>query len=581
VRAFLAQNCLSCHSAGARNGGLQLDDKDLGLIRQNVGVWEKVLRKLRAGLEPPVFRGSAKVDSATVKSVVSWLETELDRNAQPYLRAPGLHRLNRTEYGNAIRDLLGLEINPASLLPSDDSVRGFDNIASALGMSAAHAEAVVAAAGKISAQAIASAEAGRLIFLCRPTGAADEETCARRIITNLANRAFRNPAASEDVDALMVEYRGARSGASFDKGIESALQRILGDRNFIYRIEAEPANLAAGQSYPISDFELASRLSYFLWSRGPDDRLLDLAGRGQLQSEAVLETEVRRMLQDSRSEALAINFAGQWLNFRGLAGLGSVDEALRQSMRREGELFFDSIVREDRNVVDLLTADYTFVNDRLARHYGMPNITGAQFRRVTLGSQFDVRRGLLGKASILTTTSRLDRNSIVDRGAWVMRTILGVPPPDPPPNVPAFAPRVAVAEPPLRQKMLAHRVRTDCVSCHGMFDPIGFALENFDRTGLWREQDEGQPVDASGEFFDGTKMNGPADLRNALLQYSDQFVQNFIERLFTYATGRGAEVQDMPTIRLIAREAVLDRNRFSTIVVGIVKSKPFQTNAKE
>jgi hypothetical protein len=578
VQAFITDNCLSCHNGRSRVGGLNLEDKDLSRIRQDANVWEKVARRLRVGLDPPLRPGVNRPDPATMNAVMKWLEVELDRDAPPFLRPPGIHRLNGTEYGNAIRDLLGLEIDPASFLPGDDTAYGFDNIASVLGMPTGHAQAFTAAATKIAAQAMANATATQRILLCRPAGAAEEEPCVRRIITGLARNAFRGQSSSEDVDALMQIYRSQRTGASFNKGIEAALQRILADRKFIYRIEAEPANLAPGQSYRLSDLALASRLSYFLWSRAPDEPLLRLATAGQLSNPSVLDNEVRRMLQDPRSEALAVNFAGQWLNFRHVRSMLTVEAALTQAMRREGELFFDSIVREDRNVVDLLTADYTFVNERLARHYGLPNVTGTQFRRVTLGPEFDVRRGLLGKGSILTTTSNDDRNNIVARAKWVMEKVLGVSPPPPPPDVFAFNPTPTL---PLRPQLSAHMTLPRCALCHDMIDPYGLALENFDRTGAWRELEAGVPVDASAKLVDGRTINGPAELRNALLQYSDAFVQALTEKLFIYALGRNATYQDMPAIRAIARDASREGNRFSAIVLGIVRSKAFQNNAKE
>jgi hypothetical protein len=578
VQAFLNDNCLSCHNGRARVGGLNLEDKDLGRIRQDANVWEKVGRRLRIGLDPPLRPGVDRPDPATVNAVMKWLEAELDRDAPPFLRPPGIHRLNGAEYGNVIRDLLSLEIDPASFLLPDDSSYGFDNIATSLGMSAGHAQAFTDAASKIAAQAMTNADATQRIFLCRPAGTTEEEPCARRIITDLARGAFRGQSSSEDVDTLMQIYRSERTGASFNRGIEAALQRILADRKFIYRIEAEPANLAPGQSYRLSDLALASRLSYFLWSRAPDEQLLRLATAGQLSNPSVLESEARRMLQDPRSEALAVNFAGQWLNFRRLRNRSTVEEALKQAMRREGELFFDSIVREDRNVVDLLNADYTFVNERLARHYGLPNVTGAQFRRVALGPEFDVRRGLLGKGSILTTTSHDDRNNIVMRASWVMEKVLGVPAPPPPPSVLPFNPTPAS---PLRQQLSAHMTLPGCVLCHDMIDPYGLALENFDRTGAWREQEAGVPVDASARLVDGRTVNGPSALRNALLQNSDAFVQTLAEKLFIYALGRGATHQDMPAIRAISRDASREGNRFSAIVLGIVRSQAFQNNAKE
>jgi mono/diheme cytochrome c family protein len=797
-RALLDRYCVSCHNQRAKAAGqeparkLTLDDLDIAHIGDHAEVWERVVRKMRAGMMPPA--GVRRPDKTAYTGFITWLEGELDRSATPYAPPPGLHRLNRTEYANAIRDVLDLDIDASALLPSDDSTHGFDNIAGALGISSTLVEAYVSAAGKISRLAIGEpAPAGlvvyrtpedtsqdyhieglpfgtrggmlvkhvfpsdgeyavtvtpifgdnmsptgfgsvpcekleilldgarvqlmdwqgsrrfgapeancggatpasggqrgrgaapggagggrgargsltlrneipkmtvrftttagphmvgatfpqtnlaplldldqhfmrdtlqtgptpgftffphvgtlriegpfnaaaakdspsrRRIFACRPASAADEPACARKIIATLATRAFRHPVSTVEAQSLMDFYQSGRKDGDFDAGIEIALARILADPRLIYRIEVEPANVKAGQLYRISDLELASRLSFFLWSTAPDDDLLALAGQGKLKDPAVLERQVRRMLQDPRAEALAINFAGQWLNLRGMDSVGPLplvypdfDDPLRRAMRREVELLFDSIVREDRNVLDLLTADYTFVNERLARHYGMPNIYGSQFRRVNLGPDLAMRRGLLGKGAFLTTTSKPERTSPVTRGKWIMTNILGMSPPDPPPDVPPLKPKTSDAagnarEPTMRQKMMDHRVRADCIQCHSLMDPIGFSLENFDGIGLWRGHDEGTPVDASGQVFDGTKIDGAAGLRDWLLGYSDQFVQVVAEKLLTYGLGRGMEYQDMPLVRSIAHDAAHQENRISALVLGVVRSKPFQMNMK-
>jgi hypothetical protein len=428
--------------------------------------------------------------------------------------------------------------------------------------------------------------------VCRPATPADETPCARNIITTVATRAFRHPASTAEVQSLMEFYQAERNEGDFEAGIEMALARMLADPRLIYRIEPEPANVKAGQLYRIGDLELASRLSFFLWSTVPDEELLALAGQGKLKDPAVLERQVRRMLKDPRAEALSINFAGQWLNLRGMDSAGPLplvypdfDDPLRRAMRREVELLFDTIVREDRNVIDLLTAEDTFVNERLAKHSGIPNIYGSQFRRVTLGPDMEMRRGFLGKGAFLTTTSKPERTSPVTRGKWIMTNILGVSPPDPPPDVPPLKPKAGDAagnrkEPTMREKMMEHRVRADCTQCHSLMDPIGFSLENFDGIGLWRSHDEGIPVDASGQVFDGTGIEGPAGLREWLAGYSDQVVQVIAEKLFTYAVGRGVEYQDMPLVRSIAREAARQGNRFSALVLGVARSQPFQMNMK-
>jgi Protein of unknown function (DUF1592)/Protein of unknown function (DUF1588)/Protein of unknown function (DUF1585)/Protein of unknown function (DUF1595) len=446
--------------------------------------------------------------------------------------------------------------------------------------------------GPFNAKQAMDSSSRRKIFICRPSGSADETGCARKIISNLATHAFRRPSTAADVDALMAFYKEGRKDGNFDQGVEQMLARLLTDPKFIYRIETEPPNLKRGETYRISGLDLASRLSFFLWSTSPDDELMRVASQGKLEDPLVLEQQVRRMLKDSKAQALAVNFAGQWLNLRGLQVVGPIpmlfpnfDDPLRQAMRREVELLFDSIVREDRNVVDLLTADYTFVNERLAKHYGIPNIYGSQFRRVTLGPAMDVRRGLIGKGAFLVTSAKPERTSPVTRGKWIMTNILGMSPPDPPPDVPPLPPRVTDAagnakEPTMRQKMLDHRVRSDCVQCHSMMDPIGFSLENFDAIATWRTDDEGTPVDAAATVFDGTKISGPTDLRNWLTSYSDQFVEVVAEKLLTYALGRGVEYQDMPLVRSLARSAANNGNKFSALVLGVVNSKPFQMNMK-
>jgi hypothetical protein len=446
--------------------------------------------------------------------------------------------------------------------------------------------------GPFAATRATSSPSRRKLFICTPTRPTDEETCARRIVSTLATDAFRRPVAASVVDSLMEFYRLGRREKDFELGIETALARVLASPSFIYRIEQPPPNLAVGQRYRISDVDLASRLSFFLWSSPPDATLLKVAEQGHLKEPAVLEQQVRRMLAHPKASALSINFAGQWLNLRGLDSVAPVsslypdfDDPLREAMRTEVELLFDSIIHDDRPITELLTADYTFVNERLAAHYGIPNIYGSHFRRVTLGPDMDIRRGLLGKGAILTTTSKPDRTSPVTRGKWIMTNIFGMSPPDPPPDVPPLPARAADArgnahEPTMREKMLEHRVRPDCVQCHRMMDPIGFALENFDAIGLWRSHDEGSPIDASAQVFDNTMVQGPVALRQWVTRYSGQFVRVSIEKLLTYALGRGLEYQDMPLVRSIARDVAQQDNRFSALVLAVVRSAPFQTNTK-
>jgi len=751
-RALLDQYCVSCHNQRLKTGGLMLDQLDLAHLRDHAEIGEKMVRKLRAGMMPP--SGMRRPDGPVMESMISYLEKELDRDAVPNLTPPGMHRLNRTEYTNAIRDVLALQVDATKFLPPDDSTHGFDNIAGALTLSPALMEAYLSAAGKISRLAIgdvsapsqavfevpadtaqnyhieglpfgtrggilikyqfpadgeysfkvkgvtgyfqavlggvkgeklevtvdgervklfdwdkdistttgmgratervpvkaglhtvgvaflatndvpgselnkpfqrtmntpgsipgfqfyphvgqvwiegpykaagASATASReKLFVCRPASERDEASCARTILSTLAKHAYRRPATSADLATLGEFYSaGRRDGGSFDDGIEAALQRVLADPEFVYRREPEPASLAAGKSYRVSDLALASRLSFFLWSSVPDDELIDPAAQGRLKDPAVIEKQVRRMLADPKSEAFITNFTGQWLGVRSLKTSEPVvnlfpdfDDNLRAAYQHEVELFFGSIVREDRSVLDLLTANYTFVNELLAKQYGIPNIYGSQFREVTLPADLDMRRGLLGKGALLTETSNAARTSPVTRGKWFLQTFLGVSPPDPPPNVPTLKEQpvdsTGNSKPPtMRQTMEAHRVNPVCASCHKIFEPIGLALENFDAVGTWRTQDGDSPIDASGVLVDGSKVDGVASLREALVRRSDQFVRVVTEKMLTYALGRGVEYQDMPLVRSIARDAAASNYKFTSIVLGIVKSDPFQMNTK-
>jgi hypothetical protein len=383
-------------------------------------------------------------------------------------------------------------------------------------------------------------------------------------------------------------YAKGYEQGGFEAGVEMALRRILASPEFVFRFERTAPNVKPGQSYRISDVELASRLSFFLWSSIPDDELLKVAMDGKLHEPSVLRKQVRRLLDDPRSDAFIENFAGQWLYLRNLKNKGGAvehfpdfDDNLRQAFRRETELLFASIVREDRNLLDILTADYTFVNDRLARHYGIPGIYGSEFRRVPVTS--DARRGLLGQGSILLVTSYPERTSPVQRGVWVLENIVGAPIPTPPPNVPALEEQAGTKNHPrtLREQMQLHTERPFCAGCHKIMDPIGFAMENFDAVGRWRTDEHGEPINATAKMVDGTELNGVVDLRNALLRYSDRFVQTTTEKLMTYALGRGLEYYDMPTVRAIARDAAKTNYRFSDLVMGIVTSDAFQMRAAE
>ena len=441
----------------------------------------------------------------------------------------------------------------------------------------------VSISGPYDAKGAGNIPSRRKIFTCRPAGSGDKEACAEQILSALARRAYRRPVTDADIQTLLSLYRQVQSSQGFEAGIGMALRAILVSPEFLFRIERDPADVAPDTAYRISDLELASRLSFFLWSSIPDDQLLDLAEAGELKDPAVLEEQVGRMLDDSRSQALVNNFAGQWLYLRNMrlvtpeqSVFPTFDQNLRHAFQRETELFFESMLREDRSVMDLLTADYTFVNERLARHYQIPNIYGNHFRRVTLRDEH--RRGLLGQGSILTVTSYANRTSPVLRGKWLLENILGTPPPPPPPNIPALKDSGQDGEAlSVRERMEQHRANPACASCHEVMDPLGFALENFDGIGQWRTTSEANtPIDASGVLPDGTRFEGPVGLRELLVSRRQQFVTTVTERLLTYALGRGVENYDAPAVRKIIQEATPSDYRWSSITMGIVKSVPFQ-----
>jgi mono/diheme cytochrome c family protein len=789
-REVFARYCLTCHTEAQRSRGavpVALDTLDLSHVAGHADVWERVVRKMRAGVMPPA--GMPRPDHATLDALAGWLESQLDMAAAAYPnpgRTEPLHRLNRAEYRNAVRDLFGLDLDVAPLLPPDDSSYGFDNIAGVLKLSPTLMERYLAAAQKVSRLAVGSAgpspaidyyrvpddlsqdrqvdglpigsrggmrvsyvfpmdgtyefrprlardlneslpiysedqvlevsidgvragvfvlpgvarpgsespaatpppgasapgaataprpgisqiaTGGRLtardrearnradetwnlrvpvkagqravvvtflnrtpaldetprlpflrpypagvnipetrlgahlrsveiegpldpagpgatlsrqrVFVCRPPAVA-EAVCARRIATAFASRAYRRPASAADVETLLAFYREGRV-ASFDQGIERVLRRVLVSPDFLFRVERDPAGVVPGASYPVGDLELASRLSFFLWSSIPDEELIGLASRHALSRPEVLDRQLRRMLASPKAEAFVRNFAGQWLFLRNLDATAPVqsvfpdfDDALRQGFKRETELFFDSMLREDRSALDLLRADYTFVNERLARHYGIPDVKGTEFRRVVLGPD-NPRRGLLGQGSILTVTSYPDRTSPVVRGKWILENLLGTPPPPPLPNVPPLkATGAAGTVLSMRQRMEQHRASPVCASCHAMMDPLGLSLENFDAVGKWRALGESSaPIDATGKLPDGTPFEGPQGLRDALLR-SDRFVATLTEKLLTYALGRGLEYYDAPAVRAILRGASAQNYRMSALVSGVVTSTPFR-----
>jgi hypothetical protein len=441
----------------------------------------------------------------------------------------------------------------------------------------------VTVAGPFNVQGPGETATRDKIFICKPTGPADEEACAQRVLSNLAHRAYRRPVTADDLPQLMTLYRQGTQNGGFEAGIRLAMQKILVSPDFIFRAEVDPPNAQAGTVYKISDIELASRLSFFLWSSIPDEELLSLAESGRLKEPAVVEAQVKRMLADPKSAALVKNFAGQWLFLRNIERIAPdttsfpyFDENLRHALQRETEMLIESQIREDRGVAEMLTTDYTFLNERLAEHYGVKGIYGSEFRRVKL--EDPNRHGLLGQASILTVTSYPNRTAPTIRGKWVLEQLLGTPPPPPPPNVPSLKEDASTQKMTMRQRMELHRANPVCAACHRQMDPLGFALENFDGLGSWRvETAPGSgPIDTSGSLPDGTNFNGPAGLRETLLKKKDAFVETFTERLLTYALGRGVEEYDFAALRKITRDAAKDNQKWSAIILGIVNSTPFQ-----
>ena len=782
-RVVLDRYCVGCHNQNVRTAELLLDRADLEQISEEPEVWEKVVRKLRTGAMPPM--GMPRPDQATSDSLATYLEGELDRAAaaRPNSGRPVLHRLNRVEYTNAVRDLLEVHIEGESLFPAEDSGKGFDNLAALLSVSPVLMERYMSAAAKISRRAVGDpairvaaetydiakrrrsgagllnvqdervgddlpfgsrggmairhhfaadgeyqikvrlqlhgkynifgllgephqldvfldhariasltvggeshdssgrqdtrsdgkylppegniyvregrfqAKAGsrlvgvtfqkkpyapegllevgprRLardvsdylgfdpgvgsititgpynptgvgntlsrgkIFVCRPNSSSgseaslqrvsvrgdrnEEESCAREILSRLARRAYRRPVTDDDLQPLLSLYRAGYDLEGFEEGIRLAIEGMLSSPQFLFRIERDPLDAAPDTAYPVNDLELASRLSFFLWSSIPDDALLEVAATGKLRDPGVLEQQVSRMLADRRSQALVSNFAGQWLYLRNLGLLSpstavfpDFDEELRYALQRETELFFNSMLREDRPVSDLLDADYTFVNARLALHYGIPSIYGSHFRRVRLTDEN--RHGLLGQGSFLTVTSRDSRTSPVIRGKWVLENLLGTPPPPPPPEVPALNEKAEeVRHLTMRQRIEAHSSNPACAGCHVRMDPIGFALENFDGVGRWRTTESGTAIEASAMLPDGTRFQGPVELRKALLSRPEQLAQTVTEKLLTYALGREVESSDMPAVRKILREAA-PGYRWSSLISGVIESVPFQ-----
>ena len=756
-QGVLSKYCYTCHNDKVKSGGLALTALDISAPAKHSEAWERVVRKLETGAMPPA--GRPRPDKATADSLVRYLETDLDRAAlaNPNPGCPGLRRLNRAEYKNAIRDLLALDIDVTAMLPPDTASFGFDNNADALTLSPALTERYLSAAAKISQIALTrprgiptpetffeptdrnvgtrvsdempfgtrggialhylfpadgdylietrpkengandgfenfstevhqldiaidsvkvwsaglggpewtgtdrlgpqraelerktldqmkvtvhvragahlvqayfarkttaiaedlfdpslrrepyravggmpklsylritgpltgtvatgDTESRRRVLVCRPSSATDE-TCAKRIISTLARRAYRRPVTETEIAVPLARYRDGAKQGGFESGVEMALRSILVSPKFLFRVESQPAGITPNMAYRLSDIDLASRLSFFIWSSIPDETLLDLAAKGALHRPEVIQQQVGRMLADQKSQALVDNFAGQWLHVRNVQThqpspetLFHFDDNLREALETEMDLFFGSIVRENRPITDLLDANYTFLNERLARHYGIRGVQGERFRRVALPND-SVRSGLLGKGAILMSSSYPNRTSPVIRGKWILENVFGTPPPPPPPNVPALAeerdPRKVL---PMREQMAAHRKNPACAGCHSQMDQLGFALENFDAIGEWRDiYPSGTRVDASGQLPDGARFGGPVELRKLLREHSDQFLTTATEKLLTYALGRGLEASDAPAVRAVKQGAATDNYRFASLIQQIVVSVPF------
>jgi len=744
LEVFLEEYCIDCHDSESSRGDLNLELYDSGNLGADTEIWEKALRRLGARQMPPAkkkHRPSEKEYQAIVKA----LATNLDQIAEgkPQLaEVPALRRLTRTEYRNAIRDLLDVSVDVEELLPKDESSHGFDNITVG-SLSSTLLNRYVSAAQKTSRVAVGASQGSaqvrvvrvpadrtqeehveglplgtrggtliehtfpttgeyeievrltrdrneeveglsgsnevlmlvdrdekarftvkrpknrrdhasvdahlkkrieieggthnlgitfvaqsrslletkrepydaqfnfhrhprqspavfqvsisgpfaasphnqspsrRRLFVVEPKSESEEESSAKQILSTLARRAFRRPVTEADLEKPMKFFREGRKGGDFDSGIQAALSSILVSPQFLFRIERPPTDTKSGEIYPLSDVELASRLSFFLWSSLPDDRLLTLAEEGKLSDPEVLEKQVRLMLADQKSESLSTNFANQWLQLRNLEGMApdlrmfpDFDDNLRQSFIRETELFFQNIVQQDRPLTELLDADYSFLNGRLATHYGIPHVVGSRFRRVNLDKS-SKRGGLLRHGSVLMVTSYANRTSLVIRGNWILENVLGTPTPPPPPNTPSLDEAVVDVNLPMRERLAAHRADAACASCHNIMDPIGFSLENFDAVGRWREKEGAAILDVTGGLTDGQKFVGIDGLEQGLLARPELFARTVTEKLLTFALGRGLETSDAPAVRRIVKDAAANNYRFSDIVIGITKSEPF------
>jgi Protein of unknown function (DUF1592)/Protein of unknown function (DUF1588)/Protein of unknown function (DUF1585)/Protein of unknown function (DUF1587)/Protein of unknown function (DUF1595)/Planctomycete cytochrome C len=582
VVPFLGRYCTQCHGGPKPKGGLALDlyRDETSIQPNNVKAWRKVVHNVRSHEMPPARRRQPA--SAEIESVTSWLTERLSQ-LETTVKADRicLRRLNRAEYNNTIRDLLGVDIHPADDFPADDVGYGFDNIGELLSMAPILMEKYLSAADKIATAVYRDAKAREHLLGCAP-GTQTNPDRARQILGAVASRAYRRPATTAEIDRLVRLVDLAHSnGDTFEAGMRLALKAVLVSPHFLFRVELDSQAKEADVVHPINDYELASRLSYFLWSSMPDDKLFEHARRKTLRIAENLESEVRRMLRDPKAQAFVENFAGQWLQTRNLKAAApdpgrfpDFDDGLRAAMVRETELFFQSIMREDRSILDFVDADYTFVNERLGREYGIKGVKGADFQRVKLPPE---RGGVLTQASVLTVTSNPTRTSPVKRGKWILENLLGAPPPPPPPGAGDLNESKEVADSEsLRKRMEQHRSNPSCASCHERMDPLGFGLDNFDATGAWRERDGKFAIDASGTLPGGQSFNGPRELRAILKGRSDAFCRCLTEKMLTYALGRGVEPFDQPAIDRICQSMAADNYRFSRLVIEIVKSDPFQ-----
>jgi mono/diheme cytochrome c family protein len=600
ILPVFARYCASCHGPDRPKGGLNLETlRDEGTFQSRRRTWVRIRENLEGEIMPP--EDSAQPSRAEVDRALGAIKSLLARDDCGKPPNPGrvtIRRLNRAEYNNTIRDLFGIDDRPADDFPADDVGYGFDNMGDVLSLPPLLMERYLAAAERVTGRAILAnpatagslkPESHRRILFREPISPGEYPDAARAILERFTTRAYRRPVTPPELARLIgLVEQALADGESFERGIEIAVQAVLVSPHFLFRVELDsrprglpPAGPSPGRSEPIGDFEVASRLSYFLWSSMPDEQLFRLAGEGKLRSPDVLAAQVRRMLLDPRARALVDNFGGQWLQIRSLKGstpdrerFPQFDEPLREAMFRETELFLAEVIREDRSILDLLDADFTYVNERLARHYGIKGVVGPEFRRVRLDRP--ERGGLLTHASVLTVTSNPNRTSPVKRGRWVLEQILGAPPPPPPPEVTALKEERAVETAvSVRRRMEQHRAQTSCAVCHNRLDPLGFGLENYDGVGTWRDQEAGAPVDASGTLPSGESFRGPGELKAILKARPREFARCLTEKMLTYALGRGLEESDRCAVDRIVKDLESREYRFSVLVQGIASSDPF------